>query len=187
MIVPRFPLAVARWGAANGDGGLITENRTRKTENVMWITLNEEDVQGRLAGAELTALKSSALASGKTAAEVLAQAIEDVTKEVRGYVAACTRNQLGDGATIPDELKGAALALVRDYLFTRLPGMKMLNDEIRQKEVDRAMSKLRDAANCKLLIVQPETASAAQAAGPSTELVNSRTRVATREKMKGLL
>ena len=37
-----------------------------------WITLSEEDVQGRLAGAELTALKSSALASGKTAAEVLA-------------------------------------------------------------------------------------------------------------------
>lgn len=153
----------------------------------MWITLTEEDVQGRLAGAELTALKGAALASGKTAAEVLTQAIGDVTLQVRGYVGACARNTLGETGTIPDELRTAALALIRDFLFTRLPGLQTLNDETRQKETERAVQQLRDAAACKLAIVPPETAAESQAAGPAVQLVSSRTRVATREKMGGLL
>jgi len=152
-----------------------------------WITLSEEDVQGRLAGAELTALKSSALATGKTAAEVIAQALEDVSKKVRGYVAACRNNTLGDGTSIPDELKDAALALVVDFLFTRLPAMKSLYDEARQNRAKVAMSELRDAAACKIAIVPPATEAEDQAAGPAVELVNSGTRVATRSKMKGLL
>lgn len=152
-----------------------------------WITLTEEDVQGRLAGAELTALKSSALSTGKTAAEVLAQALADVTTQVRGYVAGCAKNKLGDGSTIPDELKSAALALVRDFLMTRLPGMKILNDEARQKETERAVQQLRDAAACRIAIVAPATEAEDQPAGPAVEVVGTRTRQATRTKLSGLL
>lgn len=152
-----------------------------------WISLTEDDVARRLTAAELTALKTAAKASGQDGDEILEEAITDVLKRVRGYVAACQRNILGDGETIPDELRASALALIRDFLFTRLPGMRGLNDEIRQKETDRALAELRDVAACKFLIVQPETESSDQAAGSGVELVDSRDREATRAKTSGLL
>jgi len=151
-----------------------------------WITLTEEDVQRRLTAAELTALKTAAKASSQDADDILNEAIADVVKRVRGYVAACQRNTLGEGVTIPDELRGSALALVRDYLFTRLPGLKGLNDQIRQKESERALAELRDVAACKFAIVPPETEAGDQAAGAGVELADSRDREATRDKTSGL-
>ena len=152
-----------------------------------WIALTSADVARRFAAAELTAVKTAAKATGQDGDVILAAAITSVTNTVRGYVSACAKNTLGDGATIPDELETAALALIRDYLFNRLPGMRALNDELRQKETDRAMSQLRDAGKGLLGIVAPVTASEDQAAGPAMELVSSRTRVATRTSMSGLM
>jgi phage gp36-like protein len=146
-----------------------------------WIALTAEDVARRLAAAELVALKTAAKSGSQDGDEILAEAIADVTTEVRGYVGACKSNTLGEGATIPDELKSAALALVRDYLFTRLPGLKALNDEARQKEVERAVAKLKDVANCKLAIVPPATEAEDQPAGASVHSITTNTRVATRE------
>src|SRR4051794_29328669 len=96
-----------------------------------WITLTETEVQNRLAKAELTALKSAAIAAGQTASAILAAAIAAVVGEVRGYVA--KKNTLGAAGTIPEELESTTLALIRRYLFTRLPGMKGLFDELRQQ------------------------------------------------------
>lgn len=152
-----------------------------------WIALTAADVQRQLSGAELTALKTAAKASSQDGDTILSEAITDVTRKVRGYVAACQRNVLGDGTTIPDELKASAIALVRDFLFTRLPGLKDLYDDARKDATKNAMAELRDVAACKFLIVQPETAAANQAGGPAVELVESRARNATRERTKGFL
>lgn len=154
-----------------------------------WITISADDVARRLAAAELSALKTAAKASGQDGDTILEEAINDVTTQVRGYVAACSRNVLGEAGTIPDECKGAALALVRDYLFTRLPAMKALNDELRQKETERATQQLRDVAACKLAIVAPTTPAGddEQAAAPGITLVASRTRKVTPSTMGGLL
>ena len=153
-----------------------------------WIALTEALVQNRLAAAELTALKSAALAGSQTSAGILADALGAVTREVRGYVGSCQRNTLGEAGTIPDELESAALALLRRHLFTRLPNMKALFDELRQKELDQAVALLRDVAACKFAIVAPTDAAptAEQPAGTGVALVASRTRVATRETMAGL-
>lgn len=152
-----------------------------------WTTLSTDDIKGRLTGAEFTALTTVARSSGQSADDIIAQALDDTTRRVRGYVAACAHNTLGETGTIPDELKSAALALVREFFFTRLPGMKSLNDETRQKELERAVQELRDTAKCQFAIVPPETAAADQAAGTAITEVNSRTRVATREKLDGLM
>lgn len=152
-----------------------------------WISITATDVGRRLTAAELTALKTAAKAGDQDGDTILAEAIADSVKQVRGYVAACARNILGEGDTLPDELRGAVLALVRDYLFTRLPGMKALNDDLRQRELERAVALLRDVAACKFLVVAPETAAPEQPGGPGFEVAESRTRIASPDKTSGLL
>lgn len=151
-----------------------------------WIALTETLIASRLSGAELTALKSAALGAGQTGDQILADAISATVREVRGYVAANKNNTLGDGETIPDELEHAALALLRHRLGSRLPGVKLFNDEARKAEYDDAVTLLRDVAAGKFGIVPPVTEAAAQAAGGGTQLINSRSRKATRETMAGL-
>jgi len=151
-----------------------------------WIPLTELEVQSRLTAAELTALKTAAIAGSQTASAILAAAINTVIGEVRGYVA--KKNTLGEAGTIPDELEATALALIRRHLFTRLPNMKALFDDLRQQEAKDALQRLRDAAKGDFVIVPPVEAApeAEQAGGNGTQLVNSRPRIATRKTMAGL-
>lgn len=111
--------------------------------------------------------------------------ISQVIKEIRGYVAACERNVLGDGETIPDELEGAVISRIRFELATRLPVASLLNED-RRAANSNALTLLRDVAKCAFLIVQPVTASPDQAGGPSVQIVSSTTRRATRDKLDGL-
>lgn len=152
-----------------------------------WIIITAGDVQRRLAAQELTALTTAAKAASQSAETILSDAMADVVKRVRSYVAGCTKNMLGPAGTIPDELKAATLTLIRDYLFTRLPGLQSLNDETRREETRQAFRELRDVAACRMAIVPPETPAAQQAAGPSAELVSGRKRVTGREQTGGLL
>lgn len=153
----------------------------------MWITLSSTDLEYYLSGPEMSALPNAAKAAGQVAADVIAEAISDSIKRVRGYVSACATNKLGEGETIPEELKSATLCLARKRIFTRLPGMKSLDDEPRQQEYKDSVELLRDVAACKFGIVPPEEAAADQAAGTAVEEVSSRTRVAKRADLNGLL
>lgn len=152
-----------------------------------WITVTPADVQNRLAAAELNALKTAAKASSQDGDVILSEAIDNVVAKVRGYVAACERNLLGLPGTIPEELLADTLALIRDYLFTRLPGMRSLNDELRQRETERAERVMRDVARCDFAIVPPEQEAPQQAAGPSVQIISSRKQIATRKQTSGLL
>lgn len=153
-----------------------------------WITLTTDDIETRLTKPELAALTTAARQDDQTASGILAGAITAVTAEVRGYVAACKNNILGESGTIPDELESAALSLIRRHLFTRLPGMASLYDQLRQDETRDAIERLRDTAACKFAIVPPTTpaAESEQAAGPSHQLVSSRIRVGKPSDLAGL-
>ena len=119
-----------------------------------WITLTEANLGERLAGAELAALQTAATGSaGNTVPHVL----ESVVAEVRGRVAAYSRNKLGPAGTIPEELKASALAITRWRILSRLPGMKSLQDEARRAEYADALSLLSAVADGKFAILQPET------------------------------
>ena len=100
-----------------------------------WISITEDLVKTRLTGPEVNALKSAALAAGQTG--VLADVISGVVKEWRGRLRKW--HTLGAGNTLPDELEHHVLAVIRYRLFTRLPAMKALLDELRVKEYDAAM------------------------------------------------
>lgn len=146
----------------------------------MWNTVTSDDVKTRLSKPELTALLTAARQLDQTDEGILADAIAAVTAEVRGYVAANSRNQLGPAGTIPDELQSAALALLRRYLFTRLPNMKALYDEIRQGETEDAMTRLRDTARGLFAIVPPESPASA-----SEQVSGGSPRITPRERRYG--
>lgn len=148
-----------------------------------WITLSETDVQTRLTGPELTALKTAALAAGQS--NPLPEIITKVIQEVRARVAACQLNRLGSGATIPEELSEACLAMIRYRFITRLPVASLLT-EARRDEYRDALRLLEDVAACRLRVEQPADVTTQIIAGPATTLASSSARQATRETMKGL-
>lgn len=148
-----------------------------------WITLTESDVVTKLSGPEIAALKSAALQAGQT--NPLPEIITQVVKEIRGYIAACSRNVLGDGETIPDELLGAAITRIRFELATRLPAALLTED--RRTANANALTQLRDVAACRFSIVPASEPATEQAAGGNAaEVVSGTNRRATREKLEGL-
>lgn len=154
----------------------------------MWISLTSADLQQKLAADEFDAVTSASLPEGVTAADIIADELNRTVSEVRGFVAGNKTNVLGDGATIPEELLDAALAIVRFKVFTRLPGLKALLDELRVREYDEAMRKLRDVSAGRFALVQPLTpAPGSEQAAPSTiGVVSAPPRKNTKGRLSGL-
>lgn len=153
----------------------------------MWITLSISDLQSKLAAAEYVAVTSAQLPEGKTAEEVVEEEISSTVNMVRGYVAGRSSNALGAGETIPNELKDAALVVIRNKVFTRLPGLKRLLDGPRVKEYEDAIEQLRDTAAGRFAVVPPVEASADQASGETIKVVRRTKRQSTRESWSGTL
>jgi hypothetical protein len=147
-----------------------------------WITLTEADVLTRLSGPELAALKTAALQGGQ--ANPLPEVLSQITREVRGYVANCDRNRLGEGATIPDELESAALSRIRYELATRLPVSSLLTPARTQANAD-ALTLLRDTAACRFTLEQPATPSPEVLAAPSRPRITPRARTHRRQDGDG--
>ncbi len=148
-----------------------------------WITLTTDDLLRSLSSAEHDAVRTAAVRVGQE--DPVAAIIEDVVREIRGYVAGNASNTLGTGATIPDELKGASLARVRYEAFTRLPVGRALLTEDRVKANEQAIQLLRDVAAGRFAIVQPVTATTEQVRAPSPR-VTARTRTFDRASQEGL-
>jgi hypothetical protein len=138
----------------------------------MWIALTEEHLLTRISGKELEKLRAAALGQGQ--ADPLADVFNQVTRKVRSRVLACPQNRPGPDGTIPDELLDDALALCVVSIMTR-PGGTMIDPEgARAKAAEQAESNLRDAAVCKIAIVQPDVPSTEKVpGGNSVELLKS--------------
>jgi hypothetical protein len=151
-----------------------------------WIVLTQALIQGRMSAPEYSAFTSAAIQVSQTPDQILADEINRVTKEVRGYVGSSGKVALGAEGTIPDELEAASLTLLRRNLATRLPRMKSLFDETRQRELSDAMTLLRDVAAYRFRVIADTVEATDQPAGGAVKLVSSRPRVATPRKLRGL-
>ena len=116
-----------------------------------WITLTVDDLATRFTAPELDALREQFLANGDPTDEVLASTAE----EVRGYVAACERNRLGEAGAIPSRLKTAALAVAAYNLALRVP-VPVFDTEARRKVYEDAVTLLKSVAACKYSVDAPE-------------------------------
>jgi hypothetical protein len=148
-----------------------------------WTTLTAAQLRSRLAGAEISALKSY-LTTGDS--DPLAEILTAAIGTVRGYIAGNPDNQLGAGVTVPDTLTETTLVLARHALLTRLPVSSLLTEGRRQDNQD-ALKRLGDVAAGRFKIEQPETASTAViSAGAGVQVATSATRIASRTQLSGL-
>ena len=124
-----------------------------RVATIMWITLNETDLQGKLAGPELTAIQTVALSDGQT--NPVQEVLNDTAEFVRGFVANQPRNiPLGNGVTVPSKLKSAALAIAVHEACSRLPTRVLLTpDRIRQ--YDNAIHLLERVADGRFAVDRP--------------------------------
>lgn len=154
-----------------------------------WTSITTAAVQKKLTAAEYASITAAQLPDGVTGTQVVEAEISNAITEVRGYVAGNAENVLGLTGTVPDELLDTTLVIIRHRVFTRLPGMKMLLDELRQQELKDAMARLRDVAAGRFRLVQPTDPAAAdlQAGGGMIEVVKKTPRRVTRENMSGLI
>ena len=118
-----------------------------------WIALTTNDFLTAVASPELDALRTAATARAQPdpADEVAGNTI----REIRGYVAGCSRNRLGPLGTIPQELKQAAIDIFRFRLTLRLPGVKFLQDDSRRTAYQDALTLLRKVSACSFAVEQP--------------------------------
>jgi hypothetical protein len=150
----------------------------------MWTTITDAHILGKSAGGEVAAAREAALADGQT--DPVPGIVEQVVREVRAAVATCERNTLGPVGTIPDELLGAALNRIRFECATRLPGGALMDEDRRTANRD-ALRMIERAAECKVTIEQPDTASPEViASGASLQVATNNRRVARRSDLRGL-
>lgn len=147
-----------------------------------WAAITTDNIKARLAGAELNALQTAALAQGQTdpTPEIVAQAID----EVRGYIAAGGYT-LGAEGTVPSKLRGATLNLIRYRLCSRLPVASLMTDA-RIKEYDDAVRLLEQVASKKFLVEDPVIAAEEQAGAPVPRFNNSQILTYTPENQEGI-
>lgn len=121
-----------------------------------WRAITEADVLTRISGPELEGFREAALADDQT--DPVDDILGQVTNDIRGYVAACRQNTVGEAGTIPESLLGTALDLIVIEIQTRAAGILIDPENVRKSKMERAERRLRDVAACKFAIEQPEDA-----------------------------
>lgn len=145
-----------------------------------WITITEADVLTALSGAELSALRGAALATGQ--ADPVAPTIAQVTDLVRGYVGGCTRNTLGPAGTIPQKLLPTALDLLAARIPRRVDRSPSKGREQAEKD---ALELLGSVAACKFDIEEPLTATDEKSSAAQRPSFSGRPRRDVRREQDG--
>ena len=143
--------------------------------------MTEADLLTQISGPELEAIRAAALGTGQV--DPIQPTLDLVTREVRGYVAACANNTLGAAGTLPDELIAHTVALAIMRIMPRAAGLVI--GESREKAAEAARAVLRDVAGCRMALEQPATASTEVIGAPSPS-VTARDRYFKRSDQDGL-
>lgn len=145
-----------------------------------WVEVTEAMVKGAMSSPELGAINVAAVASGQNP---LADITSTAVQEARAHIADCANNSLAAGETVPERCVHHILAIIRFRMLTRV---NMAVSEDRRAEYKAALHFFERVAECKVAIEAPEGETEASGCTPSMETVASRTRVASRDAMKGL-
>ncbi|MDR2737379.1 MAG: hypothetical protein LBB18_00340 [Puniceicoccales bacterium] len=95
-----------------------------------WTTIQTSDLYDYLCVTQLNALRNLELAGGQ--ANPIYEIIGDVTTRIRAEISGNKNNLLSsDRNKLPGDLKSFACHLILEYAQTRLPGLKLTDDQIR--------------------------------------------------------
>ena len=149
-----------------------------------WIAITASDLDDYSVGAKVAALRTAALSSGQT--DPFDRVMPDLVATVRAMIASASGNVLSDTEnSIPPEIKGHVCWLVIEALQTRLPGLRLTEDERRM--IDRAWQYLRDVARGDIKVSTPDDAATPEMQdGAAISVVSSPDRLFTRTTLSSL-
>ena len=147
-----------------------------------WIVIAVDDLNDYLVGAQMSALRASALATGQ--ADPFTNIMHDRANYVRNRISKRIQISLTPYA-VPPELKTSACWLIIESMQTRIPSLKLSEDQ--KRLIDRAYKDLDIAATPELPITVPDDPVVPNVdPGGGAELVTKADRQRTRDKMSGL-
>ncbi len=146
----------------------------------MWREITEADVQGVFSAPELAAYQAAAIAEGQ---DPMADLIEGVVNQARGYIGDNTANRLADGLTLPERCIRPALHMLRPDLLTRID-LPVSDD--RRSAAREAIRFFERVADGRVQIEQPDGATDDSGAAQAMEVLSGADRVFTRRKQSGL-
>ncbi len=148
-----------------------------------WITIAVTDLNDYLVAAQVSALRTAALAGGQ--ADPFTNVMHDVVNEVRFKIQSCASNALSLTAySIPPELKKTACYLILEAMQNRIPGLKLTEDQ--KTQADRAVAQLNRIADCRDKITQPTDPITTDVTGSGTPSITPKTKTFTREDQEGI-
>jgi len=132
----------------------------------MWRTMTEADLLQRISSAELDTMRETLLADGQE--DPVGAQITLTTDFVRGFVAGCSSNTLGDAGTLPPSLILLAADICIVDLNTRAGGVLIDDSKERAKAKEMAIDILRnDVASCRFAVEDPDGGSQASGSAPA--------------------
>ncbi|MDR0351771.1 MAG: hypothetical protein LBH49_04005 [Puniceicoccales bacterium] len=145
-----------------------------------WIKIIPRDLYDYLVAEQVDALRKQALA--KHQSDPLVEIIKDVSSMIRSEIKSNRQNTLSSSAdALPVELKSVACSLILEIAQTRIPGLKLSEDQIRLANQSR--EHLKRVAKGDVFVSIPEDADNSQALG--LEVISHRETIVTGETLKG--
>lgn len=150
----------------------------------MWRAITEADILKQISGVELDALREAVL--GDLQEDPVQPCIDDLTNEVRGYIAAAGIDLDPDESKIPDRLIRSAVSKIIIDIMSRAAGTMIDPEGARAKAADKADKLFARVADGKFSIEDPTTEeeSADEAVKPIYR--PSRVRTTTRAQQDGI-
>lgn len=146
-----------------------------------WIEIKVEDLYDYLVSPQVDILRKRMLADDQ--GDPLGDIIADVTARIRAEISGNTRNILSTNQSeIPSELKSAACYLIVECAQSRIPALKLTDDQIRL--VNDAREYLKRIAQGEVPVSVPDSDVFNPQKGVA--VVAYRERVATNDTLKGL-
>lgn len=149
-----------------------------------WILIVVTDLNDYLVGAQMNALRTAALAAGQ--ADPFTNVMHDITSRIRLKIESCKTNQVSATVyTVPPECKWIACYLIIEAMQTRLPGLKLTEEQ--KEQIKSAKAELNLIAKCDSVVTLPTDPLVPPDAqlGGSIEVANTTPRQYTRDKLAG--
>ncbi|MDE6432076.1 MAG: hypothetical protein K2L13_01640 [Opitutales bacterium] len=146
-----------------------------------WIKITIEDLYDYLISSQVDILRKRMLADKQ--GDPLADIITDITARIRAEISGNTRNVLSsDKAEIPPDLKSAACYLIMECAQSRIPALKLTEDQVRL--ANDAREYLRRIAQGEIPVSAPDSDIFSPNKGVA--MISHRERTATGNSLKGL-
>jgi hypothetical protein len=150
-----------------------------------WLAIQLTDLNDYLVAAQVSALNSSALATGQS--DRFTQVMTDMVNRIRVKIEGCPRNHVSaTPLTVPPELKWVACYLIIEAMQAAVPGLRLTDDQ--RAQIAKANEQLTRVADCREVVsLPPDPLNPVDVQrGGETQLVSRTRRLSSRRETRNL-